>query len=365
MAGPLPRNLLLAAALLLAGFNLASTGAADTTGAGCTIRDVPGMGPACLLDNGLYEVFDPHGESLGTTHGLDPVPDPLFDAQMEAAAASAGMDASSQIECHDDDGSYHTIVFYARAHDDHNNGPGADRVRELIHVAAALVDDAAKATGARAALDLRCKDGDVEVIDLVLTTDKDDASFSTVVSELRAMGYDSGRNKHLVLYDDPGACGCGGLGHFIGDSSPGQGNANNGNAGPLYAMSFYYSASILLHELGHNMGAVQTNSPYTSGAAHCIDGRDIMCYNDGGPTANQYSNRDCPHGAVWDCSKDDYFNANPAPGSYLAEHWNIADPANRFVHIWDDDPIPSAQQLGCAVSSLLHESRVCEYHPLA
>ena len=58
----------------------------------------------------------------------------------------------------------------------------------------------------------------------------------------------------------------------------------------------------------------------------------MLCYNDGGPyfqnggqpqevcgdAVLDYVNR-------WDCNLDDYYNPNPAPGSYLATHWNTRD----------------------------------------
>ncbi|MDP9401388.1 MAG: hypothetical protein M3P39_10695, partial [Actinomycetota bacterium] len=78
----------------------------------------------------------------------------------------------------------------------------------------------------------------------------------------------------------------------------------------------------IAHEIGHTLGAVQTSSPNTTGAGHCVDERDIMCYADGGPRNAMLA----VCGAMeWDCGRNDYFNAAPAPGSYLATRWNTFD----------------------------------------
>lgn len=85
-----------------------------------------------------------------------------------------------------------------------------------------------------------------------------------------------------------------------------------------------------LHELSHTLGAVQLNAPHSSGAAHCYDGADIMCYDDGGPYyQNGGSLLSLCSGDLFtsslDCNKDDYFNSSPAAGSYLADNWNEYD----------------------------------------
>jgi hypothetical protein len=82
----------------------------------------------------------------------------------------------------------------------------------------------------------------------------------------------------------------------------------------------------LLHEVSHTLGAVQSQAPHGTGRGHCTDGADIMCYADGGPRDRQL--RRCgalrgPFSAQYDCNGDDYFNPQPAVGSYLASHWNL------------------------------------------
>ena len=94
---------------------------------------------------------------------------------------------------------------------------------------------------------------------------------------------------------------------------------------------------VALHEVSHTLGAVQMSSPNSSGAGHCNDQYDLMCYEDDGP-GSLFVDPNCDGAAApadpyseefqaWDCNKDDFFNPAPAGGSYLATHWNLAQSA--------------------------------------
>ena len=90
-------------------------------------------------------------------------------------------------------------------------------------------------------------------------------------------------------------------------------------------------ADQVLHEVLHTLGAVQPSAPHFSGGAHCYQLFDVMCYTPRDGTSDGFL-RDCELGRTapnpgkpLDCGGDDYFNASPAPGSYLAAHWNLYD----------------------------------------
>lgn len=313
---------------------------------------VADLGWTCVTSSGLFEVFDgARGRSLGTTHGPDPVA-PL-SVPPSAVPATEPRCISSAIE-----DAYVTRVIYARAVDD-TDGYAAHRgrIRSALRTAMGTVDAAAVATGAGGAtLKLICDgSGEIVVDNVVLPTPMAEADFSTVVRDLAALGYADPRARHWVLYDDTGACACGGTGHISYDDSPNVWNANNGNgATPVFAVNFGYSTSsrLWLHELGHNLGAVQNSAPNTTLAGHCIDGRDTMCYSDGGPRGSAYSTSSCSI-EVFDCGKDDYFNAQPAVGSYLDRRWNLGSPVNRYIAFSGIpmltllDPAPGAVYAGC------------------
>jgi hypothetical protein len=110
------------------------------------------------------------------------------------------------------------------------------------------------------------------------------------------------------------------------------------DTGPRYAAIYSISTSsspgTLMHEFGHTIGAVQCSAPHSScpanepGHHHCYEESDTMCYSDGGSyflRGGVIVNR-CLNVTTlaerWDCGKDDYFNRNPAAGTYLATHWN-------------------------------------------
>jgi alpha-tubulin suppressor-like RCC1 family protein len=64
---------------------------------------------------------------------------------------------------------------------------------------------------------------------------------------------------------------------------------------------------------------------------HCTDEHDLMCYSDepDHPAMQMLCQDPMRETDRFDCNYDDYFNANPAPGSYLATRWNTAN--NKFL----------------------------------
>ncbi|MEK6822213.1 MAG: hypothetical protein AABY13_00160, partial [Nanoarchaeota archaeon] len=98
---------------------------------------------------------------------------------------------------------------------------------------------------------------------------------------------------------------------------------------------------IMLHEYSHTLGAVQPSAPHSTKDAtdtgHCKDeppteqkGNDVMCKSDASGTVFGDACKESSFVFHYDCNNDDYFNPKPAPGSYLATHWNLGSPLNRF-----------------------------------
>ena len=92
---------------------------------------------------------------------------------------------------------------------------------------------------------------------------------------------------------------------------------------------------VALHEVSHTLGAVQMSSPNSSGRGTATTSTtscatttaapeslfvDPNCDGDISAPPDSYSE----DSQAWDCNKDDFFNVAPAGGSYLADHWNLA-----------------------------------------
>ncbi|QWC85015.1 hypothetical protein KLP28_16000 [Nocardioidaceae bacterium] len=182
-----------------------------------------------------------------------------------------------------------------------------------------------------------------EVLDVVVP-DGSLRSFDATARALEALGHDRADRKYLAFADvavgqlPGGACGMA----YKLDDDVATGNANDGTRAQharvdrdCWSVDDRTYVSAALHELLHTMGALQDSAPNSSGSGHCSDAADVMCYDDsasGGGAPRQV----CPEQQRWqlDCGRDDYFNTAPAPGSYLATHWNLA--SSSFL-----DPAPA------------------------
>jgi len=156
------------------------------------------------------------------------------------------------------------------------------------------------------------------VLKVVLSPTGDD-SLSNTITELRAAGLDRQDRKYMVWVDSNVYCG---IGTIKGDDRPGADNANN--FGPSFGRTdrACWGGQTEAHELMHNIGGVQLSAPHSTGAWHCTDEYDRMCYRENNATMSYV----CPqeHDALFDCRHDDYYSTSPLSGTYLATHWNAA-----------------------------------------
>ncbi|WP_371503175.1 RICIN domain-containing protein [Kitasatospora sp. NBC_00374] len=162
------------------------------------------------------------------------------------------------------------------------------------------------------------------------------ANFGETISALSGQGYNRKDRKYMIFGDSEVYCG---IGTFNGDERPGQDNLSN--FGPSFGRtdSGCWGGHTPAHELGHNLGAVNNSAPNSTQHAHCVDESDVMCYGDFKGVKMQTKCPDQAHEDRLDCNHDDYYHTNPAPGSYLSNHWNIAN--NQFLIRGGGDPNPN------------------------
>ncbi|MDH6580444.1 RICIN domain-containing protein [Kitasatospora sp. MAP5-34] len=261
--------------------------------------------------------------------------DPVLDAAPGASPASAGApapaapaDGGSAVVCDGDGTSGNRVqVLYVHGSDQDRYAQYLASFKKWAADVDVIYDASAQQTGGdrhvRYVTDADCT---ANVLDVQLP-DSALSDFGATNDALAQLGYNRHDRKYMMFADAAVYCG---IGTFAGDERPEQ--ANLSNFGPSYGRSdsACWSAHVAAHELGHNLGAVNNSAPYSSKAAHCTVDWDLMCYSDAPyyPTMQTL----CPDQAQQDrldCTKDDYFNTNPKPGSYLSTHWNVAD--NQFL----------------------------------
>lgn len=320
------------------------------------LAEVEHLGLACRGPDGLIRLFAADGSFAGTTHGVDELAGDGDPMTVGAAIPPSCIIAPTASD-------HYAKVIYTRPTDVPDAyATKAATIIATVHNANGLLHDAAVATGGVADIKVECDaSGNVKVYNTVLAHDRaTSGSFANVMGDLKAAGHDNPRVKHWVFVDGGSSniCGCG-VGHVYPDDSAAITNANNGETGfAMYAVTWVMTSTrVALHELSHNMGAVQDSAPHTSSAGHCRDGLDTMCYQDGGATQCT-SGFSCPGTCaveVYDCGKDDYFHRNPASGSYLATHWNVGSTLNRFLAFG----IPQMVSLSCTSPIGVTQASTC------
>ncbi len=256
------------------------------------------------------------------THGPDPAPagedvrERRSVPELRAEEEEAQLDAAPELaDCIGDGASGDRVeLIYARASD------RPDRYSQTVSLIRSVAGDmadrmkqsAAESGGSRT-LRYVTEGCNVVVRNVVLSTTGDD-TLGRTASELAAKGYDRSDRKYLTFVDANVYCG---IAYAPGNLARVDERCWDGHAG--------------LHELMHNLSAVDPAAPNTSGGYHCVDESDLMCYSDSPyyPSMRQV----CPtsHEALLDCSGDDYFNTAPRAGNFLSGNPGLNTADSPFV----------------------------------
>ena len=146
--------------------------------------------------------------------------------------------------------------------------------------------------------------------------------FWGTVNALQALGFDDPNRKYLTFADANQFCGIGTLYNDLRQTD----NYNDGYAASFARVDtncWSTAHSVAAHELTHNLGGVQQGAPHATTNGHCWDDADLMCYDDGSGVPVQQVCAAAQEDLL-DCNHDDYFNTDPAPGTFLADSWNTA-----------------------------------------
>ncbi|MEA2440917.1 MAG: hypothetical protein QOH76_2341 [Thermoleophilaceae bacterium] len=206
---------------------------------------------------------------------------------------------------------------------------------------AVLNEDSLETGGVSADYKVLCEAGGQPRVDSFVNPEP--FSFESIVDAAQAAGFTDETTNYTIFYDenDPTGQACG-RGNVDGDESPSFGNKNNqgGKYAVIYGEDPCWYDRTPMHEIGHNLGAVQYNAPNSTGDGwHCLDQIDVMCYSDGGDRDTGEFIR-CTDSQHFDCGHDDYFTTAPEPSGYLDAHWNVGSPLNRFLAIGDGGAEP-------------------------
>ncbi len=166
-------------------------------------------------------------------------------------------------------------------------------------------------------------------------------NLSTVSAAAKAqiVGDPTGTNavKYLVFDHEENEAAAG-VGDLVRDEEKSWVNGNATKTGVALVYNGSWDTHVSIHELFHNLGAVQATAPYAN-TSHCVDGIDILCYEDGYSSGGSYSETRCPAGAGYqepektplDCGYDTYFNTAPGSGNWLATHWDTGGEEDPFL----------------------------------
>lgn len=293
----------------------------------------------------------PNAPDLLPPQGRAEAPDARADAAPPALPCEGNGKSGKRIQ----------VVYAHKGQGDALTAAKVNEIRANVTTANGYLLGSARQVGARRNFRFVTKSCQLDIADLQSTVPNTDLLFDVTNASTR---FSSPDRVYLLfvssafVHPDRVA---GQTSAYADDTASPQRNVNSSSAN--VAQIFNWNPKTVAHELGHALGAVQAGAPGATRQGHCWDGgdswdtgSDIMCTDDGSLPAGQALVNLCSSDAgrpvhYYDCKKDTYFNPNPAPGSYLATHWNIAN--SLFMTSADVDPARAYPAVDDAFAAIL------------
>ena len=296
------------------------------------------------LDNGLFRVEATAGPPL-LTHGPDPVADYL-PSDRRAAPTRAPVCGTDHVQ--------HVLVGRLEGLPDRTAAVAGQVRASLARANAMLAGESVASGGPAADFRVECDGAGAVRVDSFAASSP---QFDDIVSAARAAGFNRQDANYTIFFDAPALGDFCGMASYVSDSRLAADNRNND--GGAYAVTYQpcWDSTAVMHEIAHNQGAVQPGGPNSTGTGgHCNQMLDVVCVAPDGGDRNQVPTLACAAEVRFDCGFDDYFDSAPEPGEYLATHWNIGSPLNRFVAFGGPAPDaasetpPSCARPACATA---------------
>lgn len=274
------------------------------------------------------EIVDLPNGTIGCTHGPDdkPIGAPQTSSRLLQPAVTPS------VTCVDDGRSGNRIqaVYVVAADRPNRSAEVIPQIRQWIADVDGIFSGSTAADGVDMTVRWVHDDDCVADVQTVVVPSSGDDNLLNTIDALDEAGFSDPGRHYLMWVDASVYCG---VAVNYPDDEGGQENLNNGTY-PLWARvdrdCWGLDGLVEAHELTHMLGGVQLTAPNSSGNGHCTDEYDIMCYPDAPGVTMDIACADTTEELRLDCNDDDYFDVDPAPGSYLDTHWNVA--RSSFLH---------------------------------
>ncbi len=323
------------------------------------LKNIPGVGRSCQLKDGLFKL--PIDSKIGFvySHGRDnPIVKPHDKIKIDRSNPTIAYGysftdgrtmhlRSTQVRCTTSD--YRNALIYAHTSDAPSRFDSVSQyIYQAVQAANGMLDWEAGTMGGTAAFKFACTNGQPNMARMMTVSSADMFDLSKIYYDVVVKhGYNNPKIHYWVFIDSGQLGSAGSTGGsfywFPYNSNPTNSPYNGNSTDPLLAITYNNGGTrggpMLLHEVGHIMGAVQppnNGNPAapdyicniincTGISPHDSEIGDVMNYG-AGPVQH------CVGEIRFDCNHNSYFNLHPPTGSWVSKYWQVGSPLNRYTY---------------------------------